>query len=469
MIRKGILLPGEALPSSRTIASQIKLNRHTVRAALEELIAEGWIVANERKAYFVAPDFPKPAKRGQHFHATKESRRETAGSGLANLIANSEVRAEKKNKLLNSKLPKHQFNLSSGVPDLRLLPVSELRSAFARAMRQLSAHLDFSGAQGDPLLLEMLKTQLRLQRSILDREVLITHGSQEAIAMTSDLLLGKNVTVAVEEIGYQPAWECFRKSGAEILPIKVDHEGICPKALESALNHHKIRLLYLTPLHQYPTTVTLTPGRRQQIVLLAERHKFAIFEDDYDHDVHFDSYPPAPMASDDPSGWVIYASTLSKVIFPGTRIGFMALPPKLLPFFLEQKKMLSRTNETLAARTIAIWMEEGGFDRHLRRLRKTYQQRRDHLVDYLRESPVFRSRVEFSVPKGGINLWLNTFCSTASLCLSAKNAGVLVSGEHEYVGGDAKKKSLGTHLRLGYAAHTEAEMEVALKKLGKLI
>lgn len=455
-IQKGALKPGEALPSMRTLADVLQINRHTVRIAYEELLAEGWIRAEERVAYFVAADFPiEPSPLPQRDPVVEET------GVLENILRTRTVHEP----YPHENLADFPYNLQSSVPDLRLFPTAELKSCFARGMKQLSMHLDYSGARGDPLLLEVLGKLVRQQRQLLQHELVLTQGSQEAIFMVASLLLKPGSAVAVEEKGYQPAWQCFQHCGAELIPIRLDREGICPDDLERVLQQRPLQLLYLTPLHQYPTTVSLTPARRARVMALLREYKVPLLEDDYDHDVHFDSFPPLPMAADDRDQLVIYVSTLSKLIFPGARLGFMALPRAVVPRFVEMKTFTSRTSETLASRAVALWIEDGGFERHLRRLRRVYQERRDHLIYRLERSSFFRDHTRWEAPKGGMNLWLDLGQHPEAVVERAHKAGLLLSGEHLYLADD--KRQHARHLRLGYAAHDEREMNRALGVLEK--
>ncbi|WP_141735249.1 aminotransferase-like domain-containing protein [Oligoflexus tunisiensis] len=460
-IRQGILRAGDQLPSARTLAEQLQVNRHTVRVAYEELLAEGWIRAEERIGYFVADDFPQE-------NGIARNTVQASGPGLLWEQLHRKGKAHSRlGRVEEMNLAAFPYNLQSSVPDLRLFPVQELKSCFSRALRQLTSHLDYHGARGDPLLLECLSDLLRQQRQLGTQELILTQGSQEAIFMTASLLLKPGSVVAVEEKGYQPAWQCFRHFGAELMPIRLDGEGLVPEDLERKLQEGRIDLLYLTPLHQYPTTVTLTPARRARIMNLLRDFRVPLLEDDYDHDVHFDSLPPLPMAAQDTERLVIYVSTLSKLIFPGARLGFMAVPPESLPWFLEMKAYTSRVNETLASRAVALWIQDGGLGRHLRRLRRIYRERRDHLVEYLSNRGFFRDHCAFEAPQGGMNLWLDIGRNPQDIVEKAREAGLLLSGEHLYV--TPERRPEARHLRLGYAAHDEREMKKALALLQKIL
>jgi len=460
-IQRGLVQAGEVMPSARTLADQLQVNRHTVRVAYEELLAEGWIRSTERIGYFVADDFPQD-------YPIKTAASQAQGAGLlGELLEKRSAHRTWQGRTVQENLAAFPYNLQSSVPDLRLFPSTELKACFSRALRQLSSHLDYQGAQGDPVLLQLLSDVVRQQRQLGQHELILTQGSQEAIFITASLLLKEGSAVAVEEKGYQPAWQCFQHFGADLVPIRLDAEGIVPDELERVLQKRHIDLLYLTPLHQYPTTVTLSPARRARIMALLREYQVPLLEDDYDHDVHFDSFPPLPMAAQDPEQLVIYVSTLSKLIFPGARLGFMAVPKAALPYFLQIKAYTSRVNETLASRAVALWIQDGAFERHLRRLRRVYHERRDHLVERLAGNAFFRDHCSFEIPQGGMNLWLKIPCDTQSAADKARELGLLLSGEHLYLAPERRREA--SHLRLGYAAHDEREMNKALKILQRVL
>src|SRR5262249_47250795 len=151
-----------------------------------------------------------------------------------------------------------------------------------------------------------VESYLRRVRAVTGREIIVTNGSQQGIFLAAQALIGPGEPVAVERMGYRPAWEAFRAAGGRLVPVDVDSEGADPDSLAKLLRKPRPRLLYLTPLHQYPTTVTLPIARRLRIYELCAQHGVPVLEDDYDHEFHYRSQPLAPMASRDPEGLVIY-------------------------------------------------------------------------------------------------------------------------------------------------------------------
>jgi Aminotransferase class I and II len=177
-----------------------------------------------------------------------------------------------------------------------------------------------------------LATMLSATRGLAvePNSIIVTRGSQMALALIARALLRPGDAVAVENPGCRRAWEAFRASGAEVIPVPVDEHGIDVKAIERLLARQPIRALYVTPHHQFPTTATLTGPRRTALLQLAVRERFAVIEDDYDHEFHYSGRPVLQVASADAEGVVVYIGTFSKVLAPGLRLGFVAAAPNLI-------------------------------------------------------------------------------------------------------------------------------------------
>src|SRR5690606_14267509 len=148
-----------------------------------------------------------------------------------------------------------------------------------------------------------------------------------ALSLVARSLVQPGDVVAVEALAYPYAVDVFRRAGAEIVPLTVDPHGIVTEELESLVQKRRVRLVYVTPHHQYPTTVTLSAQRRLALLALARRERVAVLEDDYDQEFHYDGRPVLPLASNDPAGNVIYVGTLAKILAPGLRLAFIVAPP----------------------------------------------------------------------------------------------------------------------------------------------
>jgi GntR family transcriptional regulator/MocR family aminotransferase len=239
------------------------------------------------------------------------------------------------------------------------------------------------------------------------------------------------------------------------VPVKVDEQGMDPDALEAAIAKGVLHLIYLTPHHQYPTTVTLPAARRLRIYELASRHQIPIIEDDYDHEFHFRCQPIAPLASNDPSGLVIYVSTLSKVMFPSIRIGALAVPSALYEPLNSLRTIVTRQNSIILQDAVARWMDSGGFERHLRRMRRVYEERRDTSVAALAQAKARGLPLSWAAPDGGMAMWVDCGADADEVARLAAEAGVFVNPESNYHLGPPRRR---THLRLGYANQNPEEL-----------
>lgn len=297
---------------------------------------------------------------------------------------------------------------------------------------------------------------------------MICNGSQEGLYMVSKLLLQAGDKVAVEQFGYPPAWAAFKSSGAELAVIEQDHKGIIPEYLATQLGKGDIKLIYLTPLHQYPTTVTLDVSRRMQIYQLAAQFGVAIIEDDYDHEFHYDSQPIAPMAANDPLGLVIYISTFSKLMFAGARIGYVVANNALITELTAYKTLMNHKNNVLMQQAVAKWMQQGGFESHLRRMTRCYHKRRDFLVNLLRDYQHQGLPITFDCPPGGMALWVDMGVSIIGLKQTLLTKDVYLQTEVDFNLVTEhliteQKKSQYRFIRVGFASMNEVEITQGMK------
>lgn len=451
-VRGGQVQPGEPLPSTRDLAKVLRAHRHTVMNALDELVAEGWLTASARKSYRVTKALPV------QFFAVDDKRKN------ASTIRPHALRiARAAPAAFGARAPSaYEHTFRSEAPDLRLFPLAEFKSHLAAALRHFpNKFLDYGDARGHGPLLDALEIYLRRLRAITGRTPIITHGAQEAIFLSAQLLIKPGDTVAVERLGYPPAWAALRAAGAELEALESDEEGLDPDSFERLARRHKIRLLYLTPLHQFPTMVTLPLARRMRIYDIAARHNIPILEDDYDHEFHYRCQPLAPLASNDPAGLVIYVSSFSKLLFPSLRIGFMAVPDSVAEAMTRYRRIITRQNDTIMQDAVARWMGDGGLERHLRRLTRVYEQRRDTMVQCLNAAKAAGHRLSFRVPDGGMAIWLNIFEDAERFAQKAAAAAILVQPESPY----QLRRARATHLRLGFANQSPAEIKTGMDKL----
>lgn len=387
-IEQGRLKPGQRLPGTRTLANRLRLHRNTVDAAYHEAMMQGWLVSEAARGTFVARDLPIDTgawRRGSvsaPVQPTKPSR----------IVADRDM-----------------VRFSDGAPDARLLPSTEL----ARAVRRALGRPDFltAGGYGDPrgvpALREALAEHLASERgmTVPADDLIVTRGSQMALFLAANVLLSRGEAIAVEEPGYPLAIAAFQAAGARIVPIPVDAEGLSLAHLDAALaTTPGLRAVYVTPHHQYPTTVTMSAARRIGLIEMARQHRLAIIEDDYDHEYRFDGRPVLPLAARaGPEVDLVYVGSLSKVLAPGIRLGYAAGSKSLVRRMADTRQAIDRQGDMPIEHAVAELLINGDLGRHVRKTRRIYRARRDHLAALLAER--LEGRLSFTLPAGGLALW----------------------------------------------------------------
>jgi GntR family transcriptional regulator/MocR family aminotransferase len=318
-IERGRLPPGAFLPSSRELATILGVNRKTVVLAYEDLISQGWLLSEGTRGTVVAAlstEMRKPPPRPSMPSATT--------------APEYRFRAPPERSLALS--PGKGVKLDEGAPDGRLFPADILSRAYRTAVQRASRdnRLQYRDPRGSPRLREAVATMLRGERglAVTADDICITRGSQNGIYLAARTLLQPGDAVLVEALTYEPAVAAFTDLGANVVSVGLDENGADVEAIERACRKHRVRAIFLTPHHQFPTTVALRPERRLRVLELARQFGFAVIEDDYDHEFHFESQPLLPMASYAP-GRVIYVGSLSKLLLPALRVGYIARPQRV--------------------------------------------------------------------------------------------------------------------------------------------
>ncbi len=452
-MRRGRLKPGARLPGSRSLADSLGVHRNTVIAAYTELLSEGWIEARHGRGTYVSaalPDQPsKPVPRPE-----TDPRPEPLGFTL---------RGARPSDPGFVATPRGCIRMYGGLPDARLIPVAALSRAYRRQLGKAGESLSYGDPLGHVALRRALASMLAETRglSISADDVMITRGSQMALYLSARTMLAPGDRVAVESWGYRPAWEAFKQAGAELVPVPVDGHGMDVDALAAEHTRAPIRAVYLTPHHQYPTTVQLSPGRRLQLLALAQQARFAVVEDDYDHEFHYEGRPLLPLASADRSGVVVYIGTLSKVLAPGLRLGYLVAPRALLQRASDLRCYVDRQGDHISEAAVADLIEDGELQRHIRRTRRVYQSRRDQCVSALQNA--FGDRLRLVVPNGGMALWaqVDPKIDVNAWFTRALAAGVAFQPARHFAF-DGRNRP---HLRLGYACLNDREIKEAVKRL----
>lgn len=461
-IRRGVLRPGAPLPSSRRLAEELGVHRNTVLAALAELDAEGWTRSEPARGVFVRDALPERRTRAPRRGRDPERlgfALPARGPGASASDAEPE-------------LPAGVLPLGGGVPDVRLVPTAALARAHRRALlRHGPRVLSYGDPRGAVELRAAVAALLAATRSlpIEASDVQLTRGSQQALELAARVLIRPGDRVAVEALGYRPAWHALQAAGARLVPVPVDAEGLSVDGLDAALRAGPLRAVYVTPHHQFPTTVTLSAPRRLGLLARARAHGLAILEDDYDHELHYEGRPIAPLASRDTDGLVLYFGSLSKILAPGLRTGWVVGPRPVLARIAAVRRHVDRQGELAMELALAELFEDGEIPRHARRMRRVYLARRDHAVSCLRAR--LGHALELDVPGGAMALWvrLTPGLDAEAWAARALARGVAVSPGRRFrletPVGRRRRAAEPDHLRIGYAAVDEARFAEGVERL----
>lgn len=398
-IQRGALSPGARLPGTRALASALGVHRKTVIAAIDELDAQGWIQVRPNIGTFVTN---KPPAAGEAVSPDDLARlaRYPSETGYGFPVSNLLDRP------VSATLRELEF--TDGLPDTRLAPFDKLGRTYRSVMSRKSARklLAYSHIEGNPFYRQRLADYLNSTRGLHVRpgNILTTRGIQMGIYLASSLLLQPGDLVVVGSTSHYTGNMIFQQARARIATVPVDDDGLSVRALRELCKTRKIRMLYLTPHHHYPTTVTLRAERRIEILQLARTYGFIILEDDHDYDFHYDSSPLLPLASADTHGMVVYVGSFCKALAPGLRQGYVVAPENLIAELAKLRRIIDRQGDLVMEQALGELLSEGEIQRHLKKALRVYRARRDLFCSEIKEN--FGESLKFTAPPGGLAVWL---------------------------------------------------------------
>ncbi|TVQ14657.1 MAG: PLP-dependent aminotransferase family protein [Leptolyngbya sp. DLM2.Bin27] len=427
-ILTGQLAPRQRLPSTRALAQSLGVARATVTQSYNQLISEGYLQTVVGSGTYVGDQLPETL-----LHAPDTEPGPSASPSPLTLSAYGQ-------RLANfaagpSTEPNTPISFRYGRPALDQVPLGIWRQLLSRRCRRAD-WLDYAA---DPMgygpLRGAIATYLTQARAVQCHpdQILITNGTQQALSLATQLLVSPGDTVALEEPSYLSARRIFASQGANLHPIPVDGDGLNVDILADATG--PIRLVYVTPSHQFPTGAVLSLPRRLALLTWAQRQGALILEDDYDSEYRYGGRPIPALQGLGSGQSVLYLGTFSKVLFPSLRIGYMVLPPALGPIFSRAKWLADRQVPTLEQAVLADFIAEGHLERHIRRMRSHYDRQRQAMVTALQTH--FGDRATILGDKAGLHMMVRfqTDIPDAELIARAEQAGVgLISAAPQYLG-----------------------------------
>lgn len=368
-ITHGNLRPGQQMPSTRALALELKLSRIPVLAAYSQLLAEGYCETRAGAGTFVSRSLPQQEPvRGRHTDGNKP-----AASRPRSVARRAQWLAPYKPQPWLGGLG--AFCL--GQPAYDEFPFYLWAKLVARQCRHPHINtLHYGGPFGLETLRRAICTYLRTSRAVRcdADQIMIVSGSQQALELTTRVLLDAGDAAWIEEPGYWLTKQVLIALGCKLVPVAVDDEGL--DVAEGIRRGRKARAAYITPSHQFPLGVTMTATRRLQLLDWAERAGSWIVEDDYDSEYRYDSMPIASLQGLDRSHRVIYIGTFSKTLFPGLRLGYIVIPEDLIGQFAAIRNAMDLGSPHLYQAALADFIVQGHFARHIRRMRQLYNERR---------------------------------------------------------------------------------------------
>jgi GntR family transcriptional regulator/MocR family aminotransferase len=454
LILDGVLDAGKPLPASRMLAMSLEVSRDTVEAAYGQLHAEGFIERRVGSGSFVSGR----ARRSPSRHAARRPSAQREAARLSERGA-AMFRQGGVREFLGSR------PFAPGVPETRSFPIQVWerlqRQVLKEHGRQALAH---GPAQGVESLRRAIADHVNLERGAhaSPERVLILTSSQQALTLCANVLLDAGDRIFVEDPVYHGARKAFDAAGLECVPVPLDAQGMRTDHLQASGVPGKA--VFLTPSHQFPTGATLALDRRLAAIEWARRNQAWILEDDYDSEFHYAGKPTACVQGLDAHERTLYIGTFTKSLFPGLRIGYMVLPAPLVEPMTAARTLLDGHSAPIPQLTLARFMEGGHFGAHVRSMRGIYAGRRDRLADLLGRH--LAGWLEPHVPAGGLQMpcLLKGGMPERDVVDAAGRAGLDLLGlSGLYVG---RQQTPG--FVMGFAAHTPAELDAAVKKLRKV-
>lgn len=458
----GTLAAGARVPSTRALAADLGVSRTTVTAAYEQLAAEGFLLTSAGRAARVAS--PPATAVNRPSPSGRRGKAALALSAFGRRVANMETPG----------LPHAEparIDFLYGAVASRDFPALSWRRAYHAELLRQQHSLYYVPPEGDAALRRALQGYLRRARGLACdvEQILVVHGSQQGIDLCARLLLDPGDAFVFEDPGYLMARRCFEATGADLLAVPADGQGLDTACLP---RDERARLAYVTPSHQFPLGGVLPIGRRLALLQWAQQHRAWIVEDDYDGEFRYGQRPIDALQSIDTDGRVIYMGTFSKALSPQLRLGYLVLPTELVAVFRQAKRMADRHAPVLEQRVLASLINNGAYERHVRRSRRENERRREALLDAIMRYLPAEARVEGTAAGLHVVLWLPFLRprDEPALVAAARAQGV---GVYPVAPLFAKTRS-GSPSRpgglvLGYASLTPEQIEQGLRTLGAVI
>jgi GntR family transcriptional regulator/MocR family aminotransferase len=451
----GQLAADTPIPSTRAMARRLNVSRNTVMAAYQALATDGYLEARERSGFYVSPgmrdgiaassDASTPQGAGINWRAR-----------LAIAPASSAVIVRPAN------WHDYPYPFIYGQADAAQFPITEWRDCVRQAMSRkwMDAWTDDRYAADDPILIEQIRRRVLTRRGILASpdEIIVTLGAQNALFLLGQLLVRAQTKVAIEDPGYPDMRNILNLFSQNLLPVPLDNEGIRVDRLDKA------ELVYVTPSHQSPTSVTMSMERRRQLLEWAQANNALIVEDDYEYETNYRGEAAPALKSLDSDGRVLHVGSLSKSLMPGLRLGFIVAPAELVTELRELRRLMLRHPPGNNQRVVAIFLAQGHHDALVKRLHRSYLPRWQAMKAALdRHFPGWARTPSF----GGTSFWVEgpQGFDAHELAARALEVGIVIEP------GDlcfAEPQEHRNYFRLGFSTIPLERIEPGIERLAEV-
>jgi GntR family transcriptional regulator / MocR family aminotransferase len=457
----GTLRRGDRLPSTRILARDLGVSRTTVLGAFARLLAEGYVTGKAGAGTRVAAELPVERRRVPASTAKRET---TPSIDPESLVSDSARAIMTEGRWRN--IPTQPVPFALGIPELKVFPLTSWTRLAARRWRLSGRELLLPGrAEGYAPLREAVARYAVTARGVrcTPEQVMIVNGAQHALDLCARCLVGPGDAVWMESPPYQPARGVFAATGARLVDVPLDDEGldvdrgrdIAPKA----------RVAFVTPSFQWPLGITMTLSRRLALLEWAREANAWIIEDDYNGEYRYDTAPIPALQGLDAHGRVLYIGTFCKTLAPAIRLGYLILPMALAETFTRVRRLLDWHSPVPEQAVLADFIAGGHFARHIRRTRTLYQDRQRTFISLA--SRELSGLVTLESAPAGMHLvgWLDQRLDDREVAAEARQHGVVVEPLSAHLGAAPRRSAL----LFSYVSYTPAQMRIAMRALAGAI
>ncbi|KJS87039.1 MAG: hypothetical protein JM58_05930 [Peptococcaceae bacterium BICA1-8] len=402
------------LPSIRQLAIYLKISRTTIEATYHQLMVEGYINSRPKAGYFV--------------------------NNINNII--NVVKIDNAKEEANSNTPNKEveYDFRNDYIDRESFDFNLWRKYLNKALLENNQrYLTYGSHQGELELRVELAKYVHQSRGVVcsPEQVIIGSGGQPLLNILCGILKTHYKSIGFEEPGFKQARHIFKDHLFEIIPIKLDDDGVNVDFLAQS----KAKIVYVSPSHQFPMGSIMSISKRVQLLNWAHANNTLIIEDDYDSELRYSGRPIPSLQGLSEGSHVIYLGTFSKILLPSIRISFMILPPNILSTYQTEKKKYNQTSSQIEQIALSLFMREGMLEKHIRKLRKIYARKNQLLIETIERTMGDKVKVMGTETGLHILLELNSSYSPVEITLLAEKVGVKVTPLANYFIGDSENKN----------------------------